>query len=53
MRSGDIVYLEAGCNLHPFWRLQHPYSEGSHVWAYEQDGPTRWRARITRRNPDE
>ncbi len=24
---------------------QHAYSGGSHVWAYEQDGPTRWRAR--------
>ena len=53
MRPGETVHLEAGSDLQPVWRRQHAYDHSSHAWAYEEDGPDHWRARVTRRPADQ
>ncbi|HET6818879.1 MAG TPA: hypothetical protein VFH66_16745 [Mycobacteriales bacterium] len=50
MRPGDDVRLEASTDLHPLWRRQCASDHNAQVWVYEEDGPTRWRARVTRRD---
>lgn len=50
LRPGESVFLEANSDLHPLWRRQYSVDHGSHAWVYEEEGPTRWRARITRRD---
>ena len=52
LRPGETVRLQAGSDLHPLWRRQHVYDRNAHSWVYEEDGPTRWQARITRRAED-
>jgi uncharacterized protein (DUF2249 family) len=49
MRQGDTLLLHASHDLHPLWRRQHAFWSHSHGWVYEQEGPTEWLARITRR----
>lgn len=53
MAADDVVLLESAHDLHPLWRWQHAVDRNSHVWAYELDGPLRWRVRITRRVSDD
>lgn len=53
MRGGDTVRLESTHDLHPLWWRQHVLDRDSHIWVYEVDGPSRWRARITRRGCDD
>lgn len=49
MRTGETLLLESSRDLHPLWLLDHRRDPHRFAWVYEQDGPTRWRARITRR----
>lgn len=53
MRPGDIVRLESADDLHSLWNRQHTVDRNAHIWVYEETGPARWRARITRRDPDD
>jgi uncharacterized protein (DUF2249 family) len=49
LRCGETVHLDSGSDLHPIWRALHAAGHATYAWVYEEDGPTRWRARITRR----
>ena len=49
LRPGEALRLASGSDLHPVWRALHAHDHDAYVWVYEEDGPTRWRARITRR----
>lgn len=51
MRCGETLRLHATRNLHDLWRRHQAVDPGSHAWVYEQDGPTRWDVRVTRRDP--
>jgi uncharacterized protein (DUF2249 family) len=51
MRPGEVVHVESAADLHSEWRRHQAASPHSHVWTYEQDGPVRWRVRVTRRDP--
>ncbi len=53
MRSGETLRLESSRDLHPLWLVDHSRDPHAHVWVYEKEGPTRWRARITRRVEDD
>lgn len=53
MRCGETLRLESSCDLHPLWLLDHRREPHRHAWVYEQDGPTKWRARITRHAEDD
>ena len=53
LRPGETVRLHAGSDLHPLWRRQHACHGNAHIWVYEEDGPSRWQARITRRPADD
>jgi uncharacterized protein (DUF2249 family) len=50
MRYGETLRLQATRNLHDLWRRHQAIDPGSHAWVYEEDGPTRWDVRVTRRN---
>ena len=52
LRPGETVRLQAASDLHSLWRRQHASDHNAHIWVYEEDGPTRWQARITRRDDD-
>jgi uncharacterized protein (DUF2249 family) len=52
LRPGETVRLQAASDLHPLWQRQHGCDRNAHSWVYEQDGPTRWQVRITRRVDD-
>jgi uncharacterized protein (DUF2249 family) len=52
MRCGETLRLQATRNLHDLWRRHQAVDPGSHAWVYEQDGPTRWDVRVTRRDRD-
>lgn len=49
MRCGETLRLDASYDLHPLWLRDHRRDPHGHAWVYEQDGPSHWRARITRR----
>jgi len=49
LKPGQSVRLQANHDLHPLWRRQHACLHNAYSWRYEEDGPTRWRARVTRR----
>jgi uncharacterized protein (DUF2249 family) len=51
MHGDESLRLHAGDDLHPLWRQLHRCSPNSHVWAYEQEGPDQWIARVARRDP--
>jgi uncharacterized protein (DUF2249 family) len=50
MRCGETLRLQATQDLHGLWRRHQAVDSGSHAWVYEQDGPTRWDVRVTRRD---
>lgn len=52
MRCGETLHLQATRNLHDLWRRHQAIDPGSHAWVYEQDGPTHWDIRVTRRDRD-
>jgi uncharacterized protein (DUF2249 family) len=49
LHPGESVRLQANYDLHPLWRRQHATQGNAYRWLYEEDGPTRWQARVTRR----
>jgi uncharacterized protein (DUF2249 family) len=49
LHPGESIRLEAHTDLHPLWRRQHASYRNAFSWAYEEDGPRLWRARVTRR----
>ena len=49
LRPGETVRLDSRSDLHPVWRAVRVPDHDAYGWVYEEDGPTRWRARITRR----
>jgi len=50
MRCGETLRLQATRSLHDLWRRHQAVDPASHAWVYEQDGPTRWDVRVTRRH---
>jgi uncharacterized protein (DUF2249 family) len=53
LRPGESVRVQAGSDPHSLWQRQHVTARNAHVWVYEEDGPTHWQARITRRDADD
>jgi uncharacterized protein (DUF2249 family) len=53
MRYGEAIHIESSRDLHPLWLQHHAREPDSHVWVYEQDGPSRWRVRVTRRSEND
>ncbi len=51
MRPGDTLHLGSSRDLHSLWRRHHRQDPDSHAWVYEDEGPRRWRVRVTRRTP--
>lgn len=49
LRPGQAVRLTATHDLHPLWQRLHAWSGSSHVWAYDELGPTKWRVTVRRR----
>jgi len=49
MRRGENVELLSGTSLDPVWREISELCPGVYQFTVLQDGPTRWRMRITRR----
>lgn len=51
MRRGEQVELRAGTGLDPVWREISKFSPDGYQFTVLQDGPGRWRMRVTRRQP--
>jgi uncharacterized protein (DUF2249 family) len=51
MRRGEQVELQAGIDLDPVWREISKLSPDGYQFTVLQDGPDRWRMRVTRRRP--
>ena len=49
MRRGEQVELQSGTDLGPVWREISELSPGGYQFISLQDGPARWRMRVTRR----
>ncbi|HET7311169.1 MAG TPA: DUF2249 domain-containing protein [Mycobacteriales bacterium] len=49
LRSGETLRLDSGSDLHSVWQALRASDHDAYTWVYEEDGPTRWRARLTRR----
>lgn len=49
MRPGEQVELRSGTSLDAVWREISALSPGGYQFAVAQDGPPRWRMRVTRR----
>jgi uncharacterized protein (DUF2249 family) len=49
MRRGEQVELQSGTGLDPVWREMNKLSPGGYRFTVLQDGPARWRMRVTRR----
>ena len=49
MRRGEQVELQSGTDLDPLWREMDELSPGRYWFVSLQDGPGRWRMRVTRR----
>jgi uncharacterized protein (DUF2249 family) len=53
LHPGESVRLQARHDLHRLWQRQHASHRNAYAWLYEQDGPSRWQVRVTRRaDPD-
>ena len=53
LRPGDVVDLDSAHDLDQLWRRQYARDPDRYVWVFEQIGPPRWRARVTRRPYDD
>lgn len=51
MRRGEQVELRAGTGLDPVWQEISKLSPDGYQFTVLQDGPGRWRMRVTRRQP--
>jgi uncharacterized protein (DUF2249 family) len=49
MRRGEQVELLSGSDISPVWREMDELSPGRYWFAVLEDGPGRWRMRVTRR----
>lgn len=49
LRRGEQVELQSGTDLNPVWREMNEFSPGGYLFAALEDGPARWRMRVTRR----
>lgn len=49
LRPGEALYLESRSDLHPLWRRIHAVDGNRYVWVYDEDGPTRWHVKVSRR----
>lgn len=49
LRPDETVHLDSRFDPHPLWQQLHALDRNAYHWVYDEDGPTRWRARITRR----
>ena len=49
MRRGEQVELQSGTDLDPVWREISELSPDGYRFTVLQDGPARWRMRVTRR----
>jgi uncharacterized protein (DUF2249 family) len=49
LRRGEQVELQSGSDLDPVWREMNKLSPAGYRFTVLQDGPGRWRMRVTRR----
>jgi uncharacterized protein (DUF2249 family) len=49
LHPGESVRIRANHDLHRLWRRLHASQQNAYSWLYEEDGPSSWRVRITRR----
>lgn len=49
MRRGEQVELQWSMDLDPVWREISDLSPGGYRFTAVQDGPSRWRMQVTRR----
>jgi len=49
MRRGEQVELQSGTDISPVWREMDQLSPGGYWFVSLQNGPDRWRMRVTRR----
>lgn len=50
LRRGEQVELESGADIGAIWQEMDRLSPGSYGFVSLQDGPDRWRTRVTRRH---
>jgi hypothetical protein len=48
MRRGEQVELQSGTDLDPVWREISELGQDGYQFTVLQDGPPRWRMRVTR-----
>jgi uncharacterized protein (DUF2249 family) len=49
LHRGEQVELQSGTDLNPVWREMNEFSPGGYRFTALEDGPVRWRMRVTRR----
>jgi uncharacterized protein (DUF2249 family) len=52
LRRGERLLLHSGHDLTGLWNLLSSRLPGEYGWTYVEEGPTRWRAEVTRRAPE-
>jgi uncharacterized protein (DUF2249 family) len=50
LRRGEQVELQSSTDISPVWREMDQLSPGGYWFVSLQDGPDRWRMRVTRRH---
>ena len=50
LRSGEQVELQSSRDPWPVWQRMNDLYPGRYGFAYLQEGPERWRVRVTRRD---
>jgi len=53
LRPGETVHLDSRSDPHPLGQQLHALDHNAYHWVYDEDGPARWRARITRPSAEE
>lgn len=49
LRPGESVHFESGSDMHSVWRQLQALDRDAYHWVYDEGGPVRWRARVSRR----
>ena len=53
MRLGEQVELQSGADMSPVWQEMDQLSPGGYWFVSLEEGPGRWRMRVTRRHADD
>lgn len=52
LRRGEQVELQSGSDISPVWREMNELSPGGYWFVSLEEGPGRWRMRVTRRQAE-